>query len=178
MIEQLGDAVNDELISILPRLRRFAVSLSGNRPDGDDLLQRTVERLLARQLPQDVDLLKWSFRVCRNLWIDEIRSRKVRSPVAVDDVSHQLRGEDGEASAMARLTLSDVSSAMSRLPEDQREAIILVAVEGLSYAEASQTLDIPVGTVLSRVSRARKTLAHQFSDHADISQTGGSHELH
>jgi RNA polymerase sigma-70 factor (ECF subfamily) len=174
----LDDAVNDELISILPRLRRFAVSLTGDRSDGDDLLQKAVERLLARDMPDGADLLKWSFRICRNCWVDEVRSRKVRSHIAVDEMSHQLHGEDGEASAMARLTLRDVQKAMNALPEDQRLAIILVAVEGFSYAETAETLDIPIGTVLSRVARARKSLAVQFGDDPVISSKGGSHELH
>jgi RNA polymerase sigma-70 factor (ECF subfamily) len=174
----MDNAVNDELISILPRLRRFAISLTGDRADGDDLLQRTVERLLSRGLPDDAHLLKWSFRVCRNIWIDEVRSRKVRAHVAVDEVSHQLRGEDGEASAMARLTLYDVNEALDALPEDQRVAIILVAVEGFSYAETAETLDIPVGTVMSRVSRARKTLASQFGRDPVFVERGGSHEIH
>lgn len=170
--------MNDELISILPRLRRFAISLTGDRADGDDLLQKVVERLLSRDTPDGANLLKWSFRVCRNVWIDEVRSRKVRSHVAVEDVSHQLRGEDGEASVMARLTLRDVKEAMEALPDDQRLALLLVAVEGFSYAEAAETLDIPIGTVLSRVSRARRTLAVQFGDDPVLSQKGGSHELH
>ncbi len=170
--------MNDALISILPRLRRFAISLTGDRADGDDLLQKVVERLLARQVPDDVDLLKWSFRVCRNIWIDEIRSRAVRTHVAVDDVSHQLRGDDGEASAMARLTLRDVQKAMEALPDDQRLALVLVAIEGLSYAQTAETLDVPIGTIMSRVARARKSLAGQFGGEAFFEVKGGSHELH
>ena len=170
--------MNHELISILPRLRRFAVSLTGDRTDGDDLLQKLVERLLERGVPDDVNLLKWSFRLCRNIWVDEIRSRKVRSHVAVDDFAHQLRGEDGEASAMARLTLSDVNTALEALPDDQRIALILVAVEGFSYAETAETLDVPIGTIMSRVARARKALAVQFGNEPVIARRGGSRELH
>lgn len=170
--------MNDELISILPRLRRFAISLAGNRADGDDLLQTTVERLLARKTPADVSLLKWSFRICRNVWIDEIRRRKVRFQHAADELADPMQDTFEESSAMARLTLHDVTKALSRLPEEQRLAILLVAVEGLSYAETAATLEIPVGTVLSRVARARKTLAGQFDTDADFGAGGGSHELH
>jgi RNA polymerase sigma-70 factor (ECF subfamily) len=170
--------LNDELISILPRLRRFAISLAGNRSDGDDLLQRLVERLLQRGVPDDVDLTKWGFRVCRNLWIDEIRARSVRNHVEIDENAHQLRGEDGEQSAMARLTLKEVSRALDALPDDQRIAIAMVAIEGVSYADAAEMLDVPVGTVLSRVSRARKSLSIQFGDDPVVTQKGGSHEVH
>ncbi|WP_300532047.1 RNA polymerase sigma factor [Maricaulis sp.] len=170
--------MNDELISILPRLRRFAISLAGDRSEGDDLLQKVVERLLTRSVPDNADLLRWSFRICRNIWIDEVRSRKVRSHVAVEEMSDQLRGEDGEVSAMARLTLRDVNAALDALPDDQRVALVLVAVEGFSYAETAQTLDVPVGTVMSRVARARKALAGQFGDDPVLTQKGASHELH
>ncbi len=170
--------MNDELIAILPRLRRFAVSLAGNRSDGDDLLQMTVERLITRSVPEGAHLLKWTFRVCRNIWIDEMRSRKVRAHIPVEDVSELLHGEDGEASAMARLTLTDVSMALDLLPDDQRVALILIAVEGFGYAEVAETLDIPVGTVLSRVARARKTLATQFDRPSSLSHNGANRELH
>lgn len=149
----------NEILSELPRLRRFAVSLTGNRPDADDLLQMTVERLLSRPIPEGTHLLKWSFRICRNLWIDEIRSRKVRNPVDVEEVAPVLHSEDGERTVMNKLTLVDVDKAMRALPIEQREVISLVAVEGLSYSEASEVLDVPIGTIMSRVSRARRNLS-------------------
>ena len=149
----------DDIIAELPKLRRFAVSLTGNRPDADDLLQRTVERLLSRPIPDGAHLLKWSFRICRNLWIDEIRSRQVRNPVNVEEITPVLYSEDGERTVMNRLTLGDVDKAMSALPSEQREVISLIAVEGLSYADASDVLDVPIGTIMSRVSRARRNLS-------------------
>ena len=160
--EEMGRTVHDELISILPRIRRFAVSLTGRQGDADDLLQMVVERILKNGIPEGAHLLKWSFRICRNLWIDEIRARKVRSHVPVEDVSYGLAGEDGEKTAMAKLTLKDVDAALQKLPENQRAAICLVSVEGFSYAEAAETLKVPIGTIMSRVSRARQTLSAIF----------------
>lgn len=154
--------MHDELVSILPRVRRFAVNLTGNRPDADDLLQIVVERLLDRPIPQDADLLKWSFRICRNAWIDEIRARQVRQHAAEDTVLQPVH-EHGEKTAMTRLTLQDVDMAMRDLPDNQRVAISLVAVEGFSYADAAEVLGVPVGTIMSRVSRARKALAAIFT---------------
>lgn len=70
--------MKEELIHLAPMLRRFAYSLTGSAPDADDLLQNTLERLLSRDIPADVELAKWAFRVCRNIWIDEYRARKIR----------------------------------------------------------------------------------------------------
>ena len=158
-----SSVVHDELIEILPRVRRFAVSLTGNLADADDLLQMVVERLLKHGVPDGAHLLKWSFRICRNLWVDEVRARKVRAHIPVDDVSYDLKGEDGEKTAMAKLTLKDVNAALEILPEDQRSAISLVSIEGFSYSEAAETLQVPIGTIMSRVSRARSALSQIFN---------------
>lgn len=150
-----------ELIAILPRLRRFALSLTGNPADADDLLQSTVERLLARGLPDDAELMPWSIRVCRNLWIDEIRASKVRRR-AGEELAH---GEDGmvsgESDALTRLTLREVQAALSALPEEQRAVLELVAVEGHSYREAAEMLEAPIGTVMSRLARGRAALVER-----------------
>ena len=143
------------------------MSLTGNIADADDLLQLVVERILKHGAPEGAHLQKWGFRICRNLWIDEMRSRQVRQHIAVEDMSVEIRGEDGEQTAMAKLTLKEVDRALERLPEDQRTAICLVSVEGQSYAEAAETLDVPIGTIMSRVSRARRSLADIF----DVSET-------
>ena len=155
--------MHNELIAILPRLKRFAVSLTGNTADADDLLQMVVERILKQGMPEGAHILKWGFRICRNLWIDELRARKVRQHIAVEDMTFELRGEDGEQTAMAKLTLKEVDRALSTLQEDQRAAICLVSVEGFSYAEAAETLDVPIGTIMSRVSRARRSLSEIFA---------------
>lgn len=147
------------LMTELAALKRFCLSLTNEPADADDLLQLTVERILARGMPEDAHVAKWAYRVCRNLWIDELRSREVRyrfsqTESASNDLtaSHQSAGED-------EVRLSQVASAMGKLPHDQRAALVLVAVEGRSYAEAADILDVPVGTIMSRIARARRSLA-------------------
>lgn len=162
--------MHNELIAILPRLRRFAISLTGNAADADDLLQMVVERILKRGMPEGAHMLKWGFRICRNLWIDELRARKVRQHIAVEEMNVDIWGEDGEQTAMAKLTLQEVDKALGTLPNDQRAAICLVSIEGLSYVEAADTLEVPVGTIMSRVSRARRTLADIF----ETAETAGA----
>lgn len=155
----------EEIIALLPRLRRFAYALTGARHDADDLLQTTVERLLKRGLPEGAHLGKWAHRVCRNIWIDEIRARRVRSSAADHDVHPGAMSEDGERVVMDKIMLKDVHEAMTALPDDQRAALALVALEGCSYAEAANTLSVPVGTIMSRVARARRSLATAVTRH-------------
>lgn len=146
---------------MLPRLRRFALSLTWNPADADDLLQSTVERLLARGLPSDAELMPWSIRVCRNIWIDEIRASKVRRR-AGEELAH---GQDdvvsGESDTLNELTLREVQGALSELPEEQRAVLELVAVEGHSYREAAEMLETPIGTVMSRLARGRAALVER-----------------
>lgn len=153
------DALRRDLVELLPNLRRFAYALTGARSDADDLSQATIVRLLERKVPEDADLRRWAFRVCKNLWIDDRRARSVRlQAAAAGDVSGDA-ATDGERTAIGRIALGEAEDAMAALPADQRAALTLVAVEGLSYAEAAQTLDVPVGTIMSRVSRARVALS-------------------
>lgn len=155
------------MLEALPRVRRFACSLTGHREDADDLLQSTVERVLERGVPDDVELLRWMFRVCRNLWIDEVRARRVRRDAASRP---EVVGETvvaGEATAIGEVTLREVEAAMRSLPDDQREILALVAVEGLKYREAAEVLSIPIGTVMSRLARARGALADRLSGRED-----------
>lgn len=154
-------AMQDTLIPLLPAIRRFAYSLTGSAADADDLLQNTVERLLTRRIPEDVELLKWAFRVCRNLWIDEYRSRKLRQPAS--DTGHLEEGMiDGEAEIHNQITVREVDAAMATLPDEQRAVLALVAVQGMAYKEVAETLQIPMGTVMSRLARARTALIRHF----------------
>lgn len=158
-----SDALRQGIVELLPRLRRFAYALTGARADADDLLQATVERLLVKGAPDDVDLRKWAFRVCKNIWIDEIRARNVRTQAAV---SGKIGGEervDGEKAVMDKIAFSEVNEAMSKLPDEQRAALSLVALEAFSYAEAADALGAPIGTIMSRIARARKALAQSLS---------------
>ncbi|KKL01838.1 RNA polymerase sigma factor [Rheinheimera mesophila] len=146
-----------ELKTLLPQLRRFAFSLTGSAQDADDLVQNTIERLLNHPPEPHVTLLHWCFRVCRNVWIDEYRSRKVRQ-ASSDEPELQEASTDGEATMLAQIQLTQLQKAMSRLPDEQIEVLSLVAVQGCSYAEAAQILALPAGTIMSRLARARNAL--------------------
>jgi RNA polymerase sigma factor (sigma-70 family) len=161
--------MKQELTRLMPMIRRFAYSLTGSAHDADDLLQNTIERVLSRGVPEDVDLAKWAFRVCRNIWIDEYRSRKIRHNASqLPELEEPT--VDGEDIVYQQITLREVSSAMDKLPDDQRSILALVAVQGMSYKEVAETLSIPMGTVMSRLARARVAL-HDYLNkpHAKIS---------
>jgi RNA polymerase sigma factor (sigma-70 family) len=156
--------LREAMLEALPQLRRFARSLAANRHDGDDLMQGTVERVLASGVPENVEVLRWMFKICKNLWIDQLRSHEVKKRAAtpLDELAEP--SVSGEAIVLGELTLRDVERAMAALPDEQRAVLALVAVEGLSYAEAAAVLETPIGTVMSRLARARAALAAQLGD--------------
>jgi RNA polymerase sigma-70 factor (ECF subfamily) len=134
--------------------------------DADDLLQATVERMLDRGLPDDAALLPYSLKACRNLWIDEIRSRKVRQAAASSGDPLVSRGFTpcGEQQALGEISLREVQAVLAEMPEEQRAVLELVAVEGFSYRQAAEVLDIPIGTVMSRLARGRATLVERLKN--------------
>jgi RNA polymerase sigma factor (sigma-70 family) len=151
--------MKQRLLELVPALRRFAYSLSNSVHDADDLLQNTVERLLTRPIPADASLEKWAYTVCRNLWIDECRSRKVRAAVSFEPELHDVVATEGEKDMVLKIELEQINAAMRELPEDQHIVLSMVAVQGLSYREVAEALQIPQGTVMSRLARARAKLA-------------------
>jgi RNA polymerase sigma-70 factor, ECF subfamily len=156
-MSQLAAQVHDQLVALLPRLRRFARSLSRNVHDADDLVQVAVERALLRldQLRPDARLDSWMYGIIRNAWIDEARARRRRERVlAPEELGERVADVAGEAH-IHRLSLD---AAMESLPDDQRLAVALVLVEGLAYKEAAEVLDVPIGTVTSRLARGREAL--------------------
>lgn len=150
--------MQQDITELLPRLRRFAYSLTGSVSDADDLLQNTVERLLARGLPEDADITKWAFRVCRNVWIDECRARKVRREATENPELSDGQVVNGEHQTTKEIEWSRVDAAMARLPQDQRQIISLVAIQGMPYKIVAEILEVPKGTVMSRLARARAAL--------------------
>lgn len=156
------------MVELLPRLRRLGRVLARDRADADDLVQVTVERALARrgQWREGTSLASWMFRIMKNAWIDESRSRGRRGGVFLPEEAGERVGDDGAQALDARLALGEVERAMARLPDDQRAAVALVLVEGLSYQEAAQVLEIPPGTLTSRLVRGRMALAAQLQDTA------------
>ena len=162
------NAFEREMVELLPRLRRLGRVLARDGADADDLVQLTVERALARrgQWRPGTSLASWMFRIMKNAWIDESRSRHRRGGVFVPEEAGERVGDEGAEALDARLALGEVARAMARLPDDQRAAIALVLVEGLSYQEAADVLEIPVGTLTSRLVRGRMALAAQLQDTA------------
>ena len=146
-----------ELVTLLPRLRRFARALARNPHDADDLVQIALERALARahQLRPDAALAAWVFGILRHAWIDEVRARARSQKVFAPEESGQNVGDAGQG---AQTEMLSVQQAMGRLPEDQRVAVALVLVEGLAYKEAAHVLDVPIGTLTSRLARGREAL--------------------
>lgn len=152
-----------ELVQLLPRLRRFARTLTRHAADADDLTQLAVERALMNfeQLQPDSRMDSWLFRILRNAWIDETRARgRWNSVLAPAEAGENV----GAATSDATLDLLAVQAAMDRLPDDQRLAVALVLVEGLSYKEAAALMDVPVGTLTSRLARGRQTLQTLLGD--------------
>lgn len=150
-----------DLRAVIPRLRRFGHALTGSPDDGDDLVQEALERALARedQFQPGTRLDSWIYKIMQNAWIDrkrtDSRRRKVMQPME-DDV-HSV-SEDGRTSFDARITLRQIREMMTRLHDDERTVLSLVSIEGLTYRQASDVLDIPIGTVMSRLARARGKL--------------------
>lgn len=158
-----SDQFADQLIAVLPRLRRFARGLSRSVTDADDLVQAACERALARrhQFQEGTRFDSWMFRIVQTIWIDQVRARDVRKENG--DVAEERLGSDEPVRRVeARLALDEVRRAVHRLQPDQRTALLLVTVEGLSYKEAAEVMQVPVGTIMSRLARARLALQLQL----------------
>lgn len=158
-----SERFGDQLVAVLPRLRRFARGLTGSSVEADDLVQAACERALARrhQFQEGTRFDSWMFRIVQTIWIDQIRSREVRKTDG--DIGEDRLGSDEPVRRVeARLTLAEVRRAVDRLSPDQRAALLLVTVEGLSYKEAAEVVDVPVGTIMSRLARARIALQLQL----------------
>lgn len=157
-----SDAVREGLIALLPRLRRLARALAGQPADADDLVQVVLERALARsaQWRPDAALDKWVFAIARNAWRDELRARGRAQHLFAPQEAGDAVADGSEARRAQQMELAE---ALAMLPPDHREVVALVLVEGLSYDEAAALLDVPVGTVTSRLARARIALqAHHW----------------
>src|SRR5438876_2189819 len=164
---------SDQLIAVLPRLRRFARGLAGAAAEADDLVQAACERALARshQFEEGTRFDSWMFRIVQTIWIDQLRAREVRKEDG--DVAEERLGSDAPVRRIeARLALSEVRQAVQLLPPDQRTVLMLVTVEGLSYKEAAAVADVPVGTIMSRLARARTALQRQLDAGAGVARSG------
>lgn len=148
----------DELEDHIPALRRYARALTGNVEDADDLVQDCLERAIRKRAlwrPAGGALRAWLFKILLNLFRNNLRAKKARPTAVLDDMVFE---PSEPASQPHRLALNEVRRAIGQLAEHEREALLLVVIEGLSYVEAAKILDIPQGTLMSRLSRARASL--------------------
>ena len=162
---QTAIPIHEEIAILLPRLRRFGRAVTRNVEDADDLVQVAVERALNRseQWQPGTRLDSWMFRIMKNAWIDEVRSRVRHARVLAPEEAGEHVGVDSGEANLQRLA---VQKAVSMLNEDQRMIVGLVLIEGLPYKEAAEVLEIPIGTLTSRLARARETLQSLLADNA------------
>lgn len=171
------DGLRRDLPALLPRLWRFALHLAGDRNDAEDLVQRACVRALERrhQLQPGTATLSWLFSIVHSVWLNEVRARQIRS-------HGRIQWSDGLADTVADPAAPDpetyafhqqIIAAVEKLPDAQRAVMLLVAVEGLSYREAATALEVPVGTVMSRLARARLTIGQSFAISVDLTGTHG-----
>ena len=149
-----------QLAALLPRLRRFAHALCRNTAEADDLTQSSVERALRsrEQWQPGTRLDSWLYRIMRNLWVDTVRARARKEKFEAAPEETETLGEDPREAMDASIELQRVMAAMQRLPEDQREVVALILIEGFGYRETAEMLGLPIGTVSSRLVRGRTAL--------------------
>ena len=170
----MDQGFSQQLVALLPRLRRFARGLARSPEDGDDLVQAACERALTRreQFQAGTRLDSWMYRIVQNLWIDN--RRRYSREVAVIDAGELAQESAAIAPGAAdeALYLAQVREAIGQLPEDQRAVLMLISVEGVAYKDAAEILDLPLGTVMSRLSRARLALGRLLEERALEEKTG------
>jgi RNA polymerase sigma-70 factor (ECF subfamily) len=169
------------LPAMLPRLWKFALRISGDQHDAEDLVQRACVRALERahQLAPGTAPLSWMFSIVQSTWLNELRARNVRSRAGPDwdDGLMETVADPAAKSPEQQAMYGQIIRAVQRLTEAQRVVLLLVAVEGLSYSEAADVLQVPIGTVMSRLSRARQAIGAQFSEPKDEPRAAERKEL-
>ncbi|MEE9422305.1 MAG: RNA polymerase sigma factor [Gammaproteobacteria bacterium] len=152
-----------ELTRLIPRLHRYAYVLTHNKSDSDDLVQAALERAIIKQhqWKDGTQLDRWTFTILASIWKNELRARTYRRGNGVVDADN-LEDQSAQSSLERTFLLNQVFNQTMALPENQRELILLIYVEGFQYQEAANILEIPVGTVMSRLARARINLAAQL----------------
>ena len=160
--------IESGIAELVPRLRRFAYGLCGSLHDAEDIVQDACERALTRssQWQQGTRLDSWMFRIVQTVHLNRIRHGAVRRRYEEKERESDSNFKEGADVMEAFVTLQQVREMIWNLPEEQREVMLLVAVEGFSYKEVATTVGIPIGTVTSRLARARKFLASQFNSNA------------
>ncbi|MEQ8357059.1 MAG: RNA polymerase sigma factor [Kiloniellaceae bacterium] len=161
----MDEGIRKEMIAVLPQLRRFAYGLTGSVPDGDDLVQATCERAIANLDKWEVGtrLDSWMYRIAQNLHRNTLRDKTSRDRKLAELGQLTADHTDGRRAVEDRATLAEVRRFVSELPEDQQLVLLLVCVEGRSYKDAAAITGLPMGTVTSRLGRARAAL-REFLD--------------
>ena len=151
----------DLILPYIPNLRRYARALVGDRDGADDLVQDTLERAVRKfHLWRPGDLRAWLFSIMHNVFVNQLKARRIAPDVEIDD------SFAAPVSSVTGLDLQDLQRAMGTLAPEQREVVLLIALEDMSYADVSRALGIPMGTVMSRLSRGRERLRRAMSGDA------------
>ena len=157
---------SEQVLEHIPRLRRYARALVGDRHAADDLVQDTLERAWNKfhLWRPGSDLRAWLFSIMHNVFVNQVRSKRNE----VEKTMEEMPVVAARATQSDALEIADIERALRTLPDDQREVLLLVAVEGMSYEEASGALSIPIGTVMSRLSRGRERLRRVISGELSV----------
>lgn len=170
----MDETLRREMLAFLPRLRRFAYGLTGSADEGDDLVQATCERAIRHidKWQPGTRLDSWMYRIARNQHLNNIRARNVRGE-HLAPADPEVHGSiDGVRVMESQLTFAAVRGFVARLPEEQRTVLMLITVEGLSYREVADLLELPLGTVTSRLARARLALKAYMGDDDSAREKG------
>jgi RNA polymerase sigma-70 factor (ECF subfamily) len=157
---RVADDIRRDMVDLLARMRRFAYALTSDPSKADDLAQEGYARAFAHLdgFQSGTRLASWMYRIIHNVWLNQLRASRLRGAVLDVEALPEPAGEDGRDVMESRLTLSRVLQALKLLPREQREVIALISIEGLSYQEAADILEVPLGTVTSRLARGRRAL--------------------
>ena len=161
-----NERIKHDIAALIPRLRKFARVLTGNMVDADDVVQASLEKAMRNieQYQPGTRLDSWLFAIARNQWIDDRRLARNAKPHDEFEAMVDLVGDDGRKATETRDMQRRVRAAVDLLPVEQRELVALVMLEGFAYREAAAMLDMPIGTVMSRLSRAKAALAKNLAD--------------
>lgn len=158
----MGDDIRKELVALLPRMRRFAYSLTGSMEEAEEVVQSACEKALKSldQYQPGTRLDSWMFQIVRSIRIDRVRYSARRPTTHDPDIGTSVPSDARiHEQVEARMELEIVRGEIARLPEEQREVLALVTIDGMSYQEAADTIGVPIGTIMSRLARARRKLA-------------------
>jgi len=174
-INPLQDSLQDQLIQHIPDLRRFARSLERNRVSADDLVQETLERAIKKMHLYEPSgpFIGWLNTIMRNIFVDRVRRRKLNASTSLEDAPRNEPYQN--ENQVDRLVLKELRVAIDRLPTEQRQVLLMIALQGLSYEDAAQQLNVPLGTIRSRLFRARANLASKIDPDGRLSSAKRPH---